>query len=153
MIFDVCNMFFFSVFSLFNWRGSCYRRGIWFSSQSWDSRRPSFFFMLAHVGGREEKFLVHVAERRREGKRKRGLSSYQSLVSRVASSFLFEKVRVFLLTRHLVTVLLFFSSTLPTPPSISQQYGGCLPVQRTCQLLPPDKIFLHPVLEMEMASI
>lgn len=75
-------VFLFSSLSLFNWRGSCFVAGFGFhrSRRILIGRRS--FFVGACRGEREgerEKFLVHVAERRREGKRKRRLSSYQSL--------------------------------------------------------------------------
>lgn len=61
LIFDVCDMFFFSVFSLFNWRGSCFVAGFGFRRSRGILVGRASFFLLAHVG-----------ERRREEEEKGG---------------------------------------------------------------------------------
>lgn len=70
LIFDVCDMFFFSVFSLFNWKGSCFVEGFGFRrSRGILVGCPFIFVGVCRGEG-------HVAERRKEGKRKRSLSTY-----------------------------------------------------------------------------
>lgn len=76
MIFDVCNVFFF-FFSLSSiGEGAVIVAGFGFRRSREILVGRASFFVGACRGKGEEKFLVHIAERRREGKRKRGLSTY-----------------------------------------------------------------------------
>lgn len=106
----------YSLLSLFkNWRRSCFVAGFAFCR----SRRilvGRLSFLCWRMSGRER------GRERGEGraKEREACLAISPWYLGVASSFLFERVRVFLLTRHPVTVLLFFSSTLPPrPPSLN----------------------------------
>lgn len=63
LIFDVCDMFFLSVFSLFNWRGSCFVAGFDFRrSRKILVGRRSFFRRCMSGEGRGEVFGTYRRE-------------------------------------------------------------------------------------------
>lgn len=64
-------MFFFSVFSLFNWRGSWFVAGFGFRrSRRILVGRPSFF-LLAYVGGRERGEVFGACRKEEKGGQKK----------------------------------------------------------------------------------